>query len=121
MICLRMRDHSQIEHLHRVHGSGDSKQPHFAGLASIGRDCFLGASEKRLFSRSRSHLERVTFEPGSKLAEIEPGPFSGCDCLTLLRIPGSLEKMAGASLPDSLGCEIEIGNANRYVGWPAIL
>jgi hypothetical protein len=44
--------------------------------------------------------EAVTFEPGSKLRELESDAFANCDFLKRLRIPGSVEKMTGASLPD---------------------
>jgi hypothetical protein len=63
-----------------------------------------------------SGLETVTFEAGSRLREIEPGAFSGCQSVKQLFLPASLEKMSGASLPLPRSCRIEIESGNPHFG-----
>jgi hypothetical protein len=36
-------------------------------------------------------VERVVFEPGSKLKQIDQSAFSGCEFLTSIAIPASVE------------------------------
>jgi hypothetical protein len=89
-----------------------------ASVEFIGGNCFCAADDgmRRLFSPAPG-LETVTFEPGSKLREIEPDAFDRCDSLKRLQIPASVEKMTGGSFPDSGDCHIEIEPGNRYFGW----
>jgi hypothetical protein len=59
------------------------------------------------------HVETVTFEPGSKLREIEDLAFLGCDCLKRFRIPASVEKIYGMSFGDCGLETIEIESGNK--------
>jgi hypothetical protein len=65
-------------------------------------------------TRTYSQLEIVTFEPNSKLREIERGAFRGCRKLKHITIPASLEKMSWTSFPVSEGLEIDLEPGNRY-------
>jgi hypothetical protein len=63
---------------------------------------------------SFSPLESVTFEPGSKLREIESGGFCGCELLKEICIPASVTKLNAASFPRSRNGQIEIEHGNEH-------
>jgi hypothetical protein len=63
---------------------------------------------------SCSRVERIIFEPGSRLREIAPEAFLRCDCLKRLSIPASVEKMTASSFPVLAGFRLEIEPGNQY-------
>jgi hypothetical protein len=84
-----------------------------ASVEYLGWACFTGLRDRKDADRLKAcRLENVEFEPGSRLREIESDAFLGCSWLTHLCIPGSVEKLTGASFPDSRKCRIEIDSMN---------
>jgi hypothetical protein len=62
----------------------------------------------------RSPLATLTFEPGSKLREIESDAFYGCGQLRRISIPPSVTKMTWGSFPESNDFQIELEKGNEY-------
>jgi hypothetical protein len=88
---------------------------HFSSLTSICIPASVEfiADDGFAVPHGPSPLTKVTFEPGSKLREIEPGAFFACSALREFCIPASVEKLTGLSLPPSALClfDVEMGNA----------
>jgi hypothetical protein len=83
-----------------------------ASVEFLAKNCFV---ESKPQASSASVLRSVTFEPGSKLREIEQGAFCCCSHLHKIVIPASVEKMSSESLPDRrYGCRIEIEEGNVH-------
>jgi hypothetical protein len=82
-----------------------------ASVEFIARECFANAEVGGSVS---SFVEVITFEPGSKLREIESGAFSGCVSLKRLFVPASVERITALSLPQSQTCRIEIERGNPF-------
>jgi hypothetical protein len=74
----------------------------------------LGLNASMCMALEFSQLESLTFEPGSKLREIESGAFCGCELLQEICIPTSVQKLSAASFPRSRHCRIELEPGNRY-------
>jgi hypothetical protein len=91
----------------------------FGLCGSLKSICIAASVEvlaRQCFTRSPgafSNLQKVTFEPGSKLREIEPGAFGGCIALDTIFIPASVSTMTGASLAPGF-CHIELEPGNPH-------
>jgi hypothetical protein len=66
-------------------------------------------------STTGSALEKVTFEPGSRLDEIESLAFFGCILLKSLCLPASVEMITAESFSDSGLKEILVESTNPFI------
>jgi hypothetical protein len=64
-----------------------------------------------------SPLESITFEPGSKLREIDVAAFMGCGELKSIVLPASVEKLDGESFFSCGIRDIELEKGNRHFVW----
>jgi hypothetical protein len=70
------------------------------------------ADEKALFDASK--VERITFEQGSHLREVQKWCFSGFESLKSICLPASVQSMDGRSFLFSRLSEISIESGNRF-------
>jgi hypothetical protein len=68
-------------------------------------------------------VERITFEPGSRLREIQDWSFYGCDSLRSICIPASVESLDGGAFVGASLISMSIESGNRFfsVNWPFLL
>jgi hypothetical protein len=61
-----------------------------------------------------SAVERITFEEGSQLREIQKASFSGCYSLESICLPASVQSMEGSSFRWSSLSEVSVESGNRF-------
>jgi hypothetical protein len=76
------------------------------GIVALCRGCFSACIS----------LRKLLFESGSTLTELEPFIFRGCENLSLVDLPPSLENVHGSAFAEAKFARISVDAGNRHLG-----